>query len=1195
MNSKTLNIFIAIFLMMSLVVSVGAEGDIIDSSGEISIKQITENVEEIAEIIELIEVIEEDTTNHISEGNEFIEERVESLTPEDATSENLGADPGQKEEGDAPISSQEENNTQKEIQYIPLEEVLDETSSSPTQENESQEQNEVSGQEEIESSLGQEEVIENFNQTVLSQENEEELHTDVRGNTQKDTGGSSSSPPSNPELENPVSLSSLNQEENVEYISLSEIIGEIDEIKNLDINETNNGTYKSLIEINQEIEDSDVLEKRLYSYYSEGKKVIEIETFREVEINKEEFEESEYEKRVVISSEEHIDDPLRVYVDMQTEVLKDKIKIYWQNEDLDITKLDDFSVKYYDENDNGLVDRISWIVPHLSEQIFEIIIENQFFEMGGQTSIEIINLTVPSDPITNPIEFKFKINYENISDVSCYLEINQTLENHVFAPFGNVANASNVGGSFELGDGDYTWVMKCIDPIGNTESSTSSSFQVDENFDVTNITGDLFFLDLVENEIQNQRTVTISSNYDSNMTITLKKGASTIHSENQRSLKIYSLALNETLLDSSGNYELIVDFEGKNSVTKTISQTFSVASANIIFTPGTYEINENIGVNFIIEAPGKTISNVILRSGNGNDDLIGNSGDSLNENEAYSYPLEGNYQISLETTIIGVAGTFILEKPGINIINSGDTTPPDVDLIYPGHNVAVYSDEIIFEYEANDEEDVKECIFTLYNITGSRERELYTQKDDPENGKVFEVHMVDFDQGEYEWEVNCSDNSNNWEEDFNVFEVIFGNSSASSSSSKFTNYELKEEVEEVIGEINAFLIDEEKFEADIKEVLDDLGISEDIDFYKKRLLQIDLYFKENYKYVDSETLLEQKNKEYTEEFENIKNKIPKSIEIIDSFEYVKNTVEIDMVNLVEDYMESTNTQISKGFAKKLAQMNLKLQQDVSVEADIKEIKIKYGNETLEFILVKKKVDLMNSQHDQLLEIIPKDIAEDAEEVIFLVDNQIIKKDPIFEILKEDLTDNNEIIYYIEKSIDLEDFSKTETILFEEAFKGNSGVTGFFAGGIITNTDPIYFMIAIFLLICLIVLFIFVFKKKRVQNWKKEPNVVKCFELLRKAGLYLKEKDVERARENYREIKRIYPVLPPRPKEFFYEKMKELSIGIDRRDIFGLVREYEEARKRFNKDDCLRIYAKIKKVYERLPLKDRQKIFERINK
>ena len=38
------------------------------------------------------------------------------------------------------------------------------------------------------------------------------------------------------------------------------------------------------------------------------------------------------------------------------------------------------AVEYYDENENGLIDRISWIVPHLSEQIFDVKIEIEILE-----------------------------------------------------------------------------------------------------------------------------------------------------------------------------------------------------------------------------------------------------------------------------------------------------------------------------------------------------------------------------------------------------------------------------------------------------------------------------------------------------------------------------------------------------------------------------------------------------------------------------------------------------------------------------------------------------------------------------------------------------------------------------------------------------------------------------------------------
>jgi uncharacterized membrane protein len=667
-----------------------------------------------------------------------------------------------------------------------------------------------------------------------------------------------------------------------------------------------------------------------------------------------------------------------------------------------------------------------------------------------------------------------------------------------------------------------------------------------------------------------------------------------------------SFGLNESMINSPGEYTLEIDFMGDNKVNSTINKTFYVANAEIMFNQENYDVDEEIQISFSIEIPnGLTIESGVFFFGDNNQQLIGGSTTSINKQYLHSYEDSGNYipklQIILDTED-SLSELFEIEGNQISVETSEDTTSPDIDLIYPSHNSIIYQTDITFEFEATDSVKMENCTFRLYNDSNDDELDnVEAFWDDFGNGETLEYKVVDFDDGDYLWEVECYDNSSNSDYDFNSFKIRLDNSSFSSSggpssSEGYTDYELKEELEEVLDKVNDFLENFGSLEIDEKEFLEDLGISEDIPFYKKRLIQIDQYFKENYKYVDSDALREQKDREYAEEFENIKNNVPKEFEILDSYEYVKNSVEIDLVEVVEDYMESTNTQISKGFAKKLAALNSKLQQEISVEADLKEIKIVYENRTEEFVLVKKKVDIKDTSYDQILEIIPKEIAESADEVYFLVDNQVIKEDPIFEILEEDLTDKGEIIYYLKKSLDLKDFTKTETILFEEAFKETKvGVTGFFAGGFITDTSPVLFAIILLLVVVLIILFLFVFRGSKRVSWKKEPNVVKCFELVRQAKVYLKEKDVERARENYRKLKEIYPVLPPKPKDYFYKEIKEISQRIDRVDIFGLVKEYEESRRGFNKEDCLRIYGEIKKVYERLPMKDRQKIYERISK
>ena len=114
------------------------------------------------------------------------------------------------------------------------------------------------------------------------------------------------------------------------------------------------------------------------------------------------------------------------------------------------------------------------------------------------------------------------------------------------------------------------------------------------------------------------------------------------------------------------------------------------------------------------------------------------------------------------------------------------------------------------------------------------------------------------------------------------------------------------------------------------------------------------------------------------------------------------------------------------------------------------------------------------------------------------------------------------------------------------------------------------------------------------SWKREPNVAKVFNLIDDIKKRLKEKEIEEAREKYYKIKEIYPLLPSKTKKYFYEKIKEMLVRIDRKDIFNLVKEYQEAKRKWNKEDYMRLYEDIKKIYERLPEKDRKKVYGIIN-
>jgi hypothetical protein len=452
------------------------------------------------------------------------------------------------------------------------------------------------------------------------------------------------------------------------------------------------------------------------------------------------------------------------------------------------------------------------------------------------------------------------------------------------------------------------------------------------------------------------------------------------------------------------------------------------------------------------------------------------------------------------------------------------------------------------------------------------------------------VSMQSFDEGIYRWEVECYDNSSNSWSWTNFFEVSL-NENGPSATTIINNYTQKAEIDNLKNQADAFLTRD--FSLEEREALDDLNVLNNTRYYQKRLIALDISLSSNFSASTSE-LRNKKIADALAELEDIKNRMPQSIVVKDNYEYVKNSIDSNLEAIVQDYFSSTNTKIGKSSVQKLAKINKELQNEVSISAKIKNVEVEYGNETQIITLVKKQIDLKNDSYTKILEVIPKNIAKNSDDVTFLTPNKVINKDPLFEINYEDL-DKKEINYYIKGTAKLKDFEGTETLIFEDNLnKLNSGFTGFFIVDLTSGGNAIYIIISFLLLIILLFAAMFLFKKYRMISWRKEPNVVRVMNLIEEINKFLKEKEIEKARENYYRIKEIYPVLPSKTKAYFYEKINEMLVRIDKKDIFGLVKEYQEAKRNWNKEDYVRLYEDIKKIYGRLPEKDRKKVYDIIN-
>ena len=130
-------------------------------------------------------------------------------------------------------------------------------------------------------------------------------------------------------------------------------------------------------------------------------------------------------KRIFISSDVHYTDILAYTV--IDDVKQDKIKLYWI---VNNTRQLVNEVTYYDENNNSLIDKIEWIVPTLSNQTYEVIIEITNAEHLDQNRTfiqDIYNYVKTQDnnwsPIINNGEYvrvTFETPLDSTKDITIY-------------------------------------------------------------------------------------------------------------------------------------------------------------------------------------------------------------------------------------------------------------------------------------------------------------------------------------------------------------------------------------------------------------------------------------------------------------------------------------------------------------------------------------------------------------------------------------------------------------------------------------------------------------------------------------------------------------------------------------------------------------------------------------------------------
>ncbi|MDA3836638.1 MAG: hypothetical protein PF542_03370 [Nanoarchaeota archaeon] len=599
-----------------------------------------------------------------------------------------------------------------------------------------------------------------------------------------------------------------------------------------------------------------------------------------------------------------------------------------------------------------------------------------------------------------------------------------------------------------------------------------------------------------------------------------------------------------------------------------------------LYVDSSIELGEIAELEIGINPKERNVTKIIIKWGDGDEEAI--TSFSLSILGIYSITKEHEYDNEDDFTIlveVDCEGDFCNSEDESIDVKEPEIIDedPTVTLISPSNNLEIKADKVTFKFETEDDFKIDICTFELYLKEGSFKKREYTEDiANPQSGSQISIDLEDFEDANYTWYVTCKDNNSQSDDESRAFSI------------QTTRYEQQKELEGLLVDLEDFIKKQDSLPLDEQKALEELGITEDLKYFNKKLIQIDLDLGNNIKFISDSTKREKRRIETIEEYEKIKEEIPQDVEIISSDEYIKNSVSIPFEEITLNYSNAKSLDLDKRKIRKLAEMNLEAQGKISTSIEIKKIRLTYADKEEDLSIIRKELKISDNSFNRVLEIFPGNFNEEIE---FKTKAGKLNEN-MYEINLNDL-DKNEIIYYVKEDIGINKLKDTETVLFEEFSTNRNILTGFAVFNSDNMTQKSIIISVILTAIGLIIFFFFPKKTKvKAEAYSKDPNVAKMIYLLKSSNEEIKKENIEKAKENYHEIKKIYPALPEEVKQKAYNKVEELRIEIDKREMRDLVREYETI-KAFDKVKANAIYNKIKSKYTRLPQKFQQKIYERI--
>jgi hypothetical protein len=521
------------------------------------------------------------------------------------------------------------------------------------------------------------------------------------------------------------------------------------------------------------------------------------------------------------------------------------------------------------------------------------------------------------------------------------------------------------------------------------------------------------------------------------------------------------------------------------------------------------------------------------------------------------------YRTKTETIDLNAVTSMTIKLEQITTTNTGTTDKIKLDA--PTNKATISTAETEFKATLNlDQTSTCKLFITDKN------NQWFIELARKENAKTGTLTFKEkIEAGEYRWKISCESQNAVHESEIREFSIT--RHSTSITDNTIDAGELRRQIEEAHENLDKLGLEARKV-ADALDVAEMLRVA--LRDYERVLRDLNsLTLRRDL----TDAQKREKVEEYTEVIKELEKTTPYKIEVLETEEYITHANKEELAQIITQYAKERNIQGRPDHREIENEQN-----NIRTRTFTAQATITYLNRQEEDITIIHKIieyTKETSRHHFILENIPEEINTD---ITIKQSHDIIKRNKLIRFERPEI-----ITYTLQGHQDLETTKKIHTIILSEgSYKATS--TGSTITGMVTftnmNLEPTTILVIILiLLIIAYVFYAFDVKEKikeQIQGFGKDKKIKEIMTLINDAKDYLEEKNLDRAKLIYKEIKLMYEKAPRKVKNKIYEDAIALANILNETYIEYLIIEINASLKEKNKQEAIDTYNKLIDAYHK---------------